>query len=848
MALTSSTQKELYQFFAIAFDAAPGVTYMSQLADAVNAGMTVKEVVNVFTSKTQFTETYPNFFTTNQFATKLVNNVVGDSASAEAKASAVADIEAALNAGWSRGDVIYQVFTNLANKPTTDATWGNTSKQMANQVAYAQYYTETLLTDTTDLTKLRAVISSVTQDTSIEPAAILAVLVPPVVVPTYALAASAASVNEGAAMNFTLTTTSVAAGTQFSYVISGVAAADVVGGSLTGTVTVDSQGKAIIPVTLVSDATTEGAETISLSVANQTATVVVNDTSVTPAAAVATYALAASASSVNEGAGMYFTLTTTNVAAGTTFSYVISGVSSSDVVGGSLTGTATIDSLGSAIISVNLLADAATEGAETITLSVASQTANSTVNDTSTATVATATTALGVGIDNFTTVDATKNLIDASTTANSFGSSDTIVDANGSDTDQLVARYTVNQSNVRANVTNIETITVQADNANVVMDFSRSSGYDMLDVEAQNFIAGNSVTFNSVGSGDVALTIHSMDGANSSVSLNYTDDALAGTNSLSLTLDSISAGNVALNDGGGTTNTLETVAITTTVGASTFTLVDSGVNVSKLTLAGDQDLTLTLSGLGNLATVDGSGFSGSLSSSFSGYGATSPLSITSGSGDDSITGGSGNDAILSGEGADLISVGVGRDTVSAGLGADTIVVTSTGNMTIYGDAGNDTINMSSYLTSGDVIDGGANSDTVVLTGTTNAASIGASVVNVETFLLANDGATLSINSADVTALAAGVTVDLTTAGNQTLNVVAGTAGFTGAVNVKLTSSATGTDTVNAAGSLATINVAGKMVDIGSGDTIIGGNGADTLILTADVNAAVGANVLAVIRP
>ena len=76
MALTSSTQKELYQFFAIAFDAAPGVTYMSQLADAVNAGMTVKQVVNVFTSKTQFTETYPNFFTTNQFATKLVNNVV----------------------------------------------------------------------------------------------------------------------------------------------------------------------------------------------------------------------------------------------------------------------------------------------------------------------------------------------------------------------------------------------------------------------------------------------------------------------------------------------------------------------------------------------------------------------------------------------------------------------------------------------------------------------------------------------------------------------------------------------------------------------------------------------------
>ncbi len=166
MALTSTTQKELYQFFAIAFDAAPGVTYMSQLADAVNSGMTVKQVVNVFTTKPQFLEKYPSFLTNETFATNLVNNVVDNSASAEAKASAVADITAALNAGWSRGDVIYQVFTNLANKPTTDETWGNTAKQMANQVEFAKYFTETLLTDTTDLPTLRAVLSGVTENSS----------------------------------------------------------------------------------------------------------------------------------------------------------------------------------------------------------------------------------------------------------------------------------------------------------------------------------------------------------------------------------------------------------------------------------------------------------------------------------------------------------------------------------------------------------------------------------------------------------------------------------------------------------------------------------------------------------
>ena len=44
---------QLYQFFAVAFNAAPGVTYMSQLLDAANSGLTVKQIVNIFTTKSQ---------------------------------------------------------------------------------------------------------------------------------------------------------------------------------------------------------------------------------------------------------------------------------------------------------------------------------------------------------------------------------------------------------------------------------------------------------------------------------------------------------------------------------------------------------------------------------------------------------------------------------------------------------------------------------------------------------------------------------------------------------------------------------------------------------------------------
>jgi Ca2+-binding RTX toxin-like protein len=389
MALLAQVKTDLYRFFAIAFDAAPGVTYMTQLADAVAADMSVEQIVEVFTTKPQFTATYPTFLTNRDFAVKLVDNVVGGSASAAAKAEAVADIEAALNANLSRGKVVYNVFNNLANLGN-DAKWGGTAALLANQVAYAQYYTEVLLGDTTNLATLRSVISGVTPTTDITPAAINAVLNPPPVVvqPSYALSANAAAADEGSSVLFTLTTANVAAGSTFTYTLGGVNASDVVGGSLSGVATVGNDGKAIIQVNLAADATTDGAKTLTVAVAGQTAAVAVNDTSLAPVVQPpATYALAANAASVDEGTSVLFTLTTANVAAGSAFTYTLGGVNASDVVGGSLTGVATVGSDGKAVIQVNLAADGVTDGAKTLTVSVAGQTAGVAVSDTSLAPV-----------------------------------------------------------------------------------------------------------------------------------------------------------------------------------------------------------------------------------------------------------------------------------------------------------------------------------------------------------------------------------------------------------------------------------------------------------------------------
>lgn len=163
--MTNQQQTEAYQFFAIAFGATPGVEYMNQLDEAYSFGLTTQEIVNIYTTKPAFTAQYPTFFSAEQFANALIANVVGNSASDAAKAEAKADILAALSGGMSRGDVIYNVFTNLANALTTpdvpeEGQWYQTALMLANKVEVARYATETLLIKEADQAILRTVTSS----------------------------------------------------------------------------------------------------------------------------------------------------------------------------------------------------------------------------------------------------------------------------------------------------------------------------------------------------------------------------------------------------------------------------------------------------------------------------------------------------------------------------------------------------------------------------------------------------------------------------------------------------------------------------------------------------------------
>jgi len=98
---------------------------------------------------------------------------------------------------------------------------------------------------------------------------------------TYSLSNNSYSVNEGSTASFTLTTKNLAAGTAVPYTLSGVSAADVLGG-LSGTAVVNSSGVATISVTLLNDNLTEGNETLTVTAGGASASTTVNDTGIPP--------------------------------------------------------------------------------------------------------------------------------------------------------------------------------------------------------------------------------------------------------------------------------------------------------------------------------------------------------------------------------------------------------------------------------------------------------------------------------------------------------------------------------------------------------------------------------------
>jgi hypothetical protein len=97
--------------------------------------------------------------------------------------------------------------------------------------------------------------------------------------PTYSLTAATTSVNEGQLAQVYVATTNVAAGTALDFSITGISRSDVIE-NLNRQVVVDAAGRSVIDINVISDLTTEGPETIYITLGNSSTSFIINDTSI----------------------------------------------------------------------------------------------------------------------------------------------------------------------------------------------------------------------------------------------------------------------------------------------------------------------------------------------------------------------------------------------------------------------------------------------------------------------------------------------------------------------------------------------------------------------------------------
>lgn len=185
--------------------------------------------------------------------------------------------------------------------------------------------------------------------------------------PSYSVAPSSTSVNEGSAVTFNVATTNVLNGTTLYWTNGGTTVAgdfseNINSGSFTVT-----NGAGSVVLTLSNDSSTEGSETIifqlrtgstSGTIVATAETVTINDTSTTP---VPSYSIGPYVSNVNEGGSVQVQVLTTNVPNGTVLYWTIShlGTNSADFVADS--GSVTINN-GNGDFFIYTVADNTTEG------------------------------------------------------------------------------------------------------------------------------------------------------------------------------------------------------------------------------------------------------------------------------------------------------------------------------------------------------------------------------------------------------------------------------------------------------------------------------------------------------
>lgn len=162
MAITVEARTSLIELVVGMFGAAPGAKVLSDLVAAYEKGQTIKQIAANLANTIEFTTLFPTFLTNAEFATKVVNQLVGTEVVAAEKALAVTELTARLNAGASRSNVFVDAIDALDAITSTNAAWANAGAALDNKVAAAVYYSVDKQLSPASLSAAQNVISGVT--------------------------------------------------------------------------------------------------------------------------------------------------------------------------------------------------------------------------------------------------------------------------------------------------------------------------------------------------------------------------------------------------------------------------------------------------------------------------------------------------------------------------------------------------------------------------------------------------------------------------------------------------------------------------------------------------------------
>jgi Ca2+-binding RTX toxin-like protein len=162
MAITVEARTSIIELVVGMFGAAPGASVLSDLVAAYEKGQTIKQIAANLANTTEFKNIFPTFLTNAEFATKVVDQLVGTEVVAAEKAAAVTTLTAMLNAGASRSSVFVDAIDAIDAITSSNAAWANAGAALDNKVAVAVYYSVDKQLSGASLAELQDVVRPVT--------------------------------------------------------------------------------------------------------------------------------------------------------------------------------------------------------------------------------------------------------------------------------------------------------------------------------------------------------------------------------------------------------------------------------------------------------------------------------------------------------------------------------------------------------------------------------------------------------------------------------------------------------------------------------------------------------------